>query len=469
MSMMKLSEAAVAVQSATGLQRADILIDAVSTDSRQIKAGELFVALTGENFDGHGFVVDVLARGAAAALVTPAYAESHPDPRLLVVDDTLAGLGALAAWWRQRFDIPVIGVVGSNGKTTVKGMCAAILSAHFGAEQVLATAGNLNNAIGLPTMVLRLHKAHRAAVFEIGMNHPGETAALAMVAQASIALLNNAQREHQEFMKTVHAVAVEHAALIDALPPQGVAVINADDEYADLWRQHASGRQLLGAGMDRDADVRGEFSPKALGGRLKLHTPWGLAELHLSVPGEHNARNACLAAAASLAGGASLDSVVTGLEGFSSVKGRLQHRQALSSAALIDDSYNANPDSVRVAIDVLAGIPGKRIFVMGDMGEVGDQAGQFHDEVGGYAKSHGIDQLLCLGEHSRATAANFGAGATHFDRVEPLIKALLPQLDAHTTVLVKGSRFMRMERVADAVCATGGGIEKSLKGNPDAA
>ena len=451
MSMLSIAEAASALSSQYDLALGDEAIAAVSTDSRRINAGDLFVALKGERFDGHDFVDEVLRLGAVAALVSSNYAARNSHPRLLVVDDPLLGLARLATHWRQKFSLPLIGVVGSNGKTTVKGMCAAILTAHFGEQHMLATSGNLNNEIGLPTMVLRLKDGIEAAVLEIGMNHPGETKVLAAVAQPTVALVNNAQREHQEFMKTVRAVAIEHAALIDALPADGIAVINADDDYADLWREHAGQRQVLSAGFADYADIVATFLSSGLGGSLSLRTPWGACEIALAVPGIHNARNAAMAAAGSLAIGIPLDAVVRGLENFSAVKGRLQKRQGRNGALVIDDSYNANPDSVRAAVDVLAAIPGKRILVIGDMAEVGEQAGQYHDEIGGYAKSHGIDLLFCLGQHARATAANFGSGAGHFENVDALTKSLMAELNQQTTVLIKGSRFMRMERVADAV------------------
>lgn len=451
MSMLRLFEVAHALGATPPAH--DAAIDAVSTDSRSIKAGELFIALKGERFDAHDYVAEVLLRGAAGAVVESDFAAAHPGQPLIGVADTRLALGALAAFWRARFTMPVIGVVGSNGKTTAKEMCAAILRAHFGADDVLATTGNLNNDIGLPIMALRLRAAHRAAVLEIGMNHPGETVALAAIAQATVALVNNAQREHQEFMQSVRAVAEEHALLIEALPPSGIAVFNADDEHAPLWRLRAGSRQAMGFGLDR-GEVRGHFTPGVLGGQLRLFSPWGEADTELQVPGMHNARNACGAAAACLAAGVSLSAVARGLTAFGGVKGRLQQRAGRKGARVIDDTYNANPDSMRAAIDVLAQLPGRRVFVMGDMGEVGDNSGQMHDEIGGYAKSHGIDRLLCLGEASRAAAYNFGAGGEHFDRIEDLIAAAECELGATTSFLIKGSRFMKMERVADALTET---------------
>ena len=424
----------------------------------------MFIALVGERFDAHDFLDDIAARGASAAIVSRKTDAAIPQ---LVVADTRLALGQLAQWWRSRFELPVIGVVGSNGKTTVKEMCAAILRAEYGDAAVLATAGNLNNDIGLPLMVLRLNAGHRVAVLEIGMNHPGETAQLAPIAAPTVAMINNAQREHQEFMKSVDAVAEEHALLLDVLNDEGIAVLNADDAHAAFWRERAGQRAVLDFGLGAGV-VRGHFSPAGFGGKLTLQGSWGEINIDLTVPGDHNARNACGAAAACLAAGVSTDAVARGLNAFRGVKGRLQRRDAPVGVLLIDDTYNANPDSMRAAIDVLAAIPGRRIFVMGDMGEVGDNAGQMHDEVGGYAKSHGIDRLLCLGDQARAAAANFGEGGEHFVTLEALQKALQKELQPDTTVLVKGSRFMRMERVTDAI-AHDAALPSPNQGKRDAA
>lgn len=437
-------------------------IEGVSTDTRTIASGELFIALKGEHFDGHDFVEAAAARGAAAALVAQDWAEGRQGGLpLLAVADTRLALGYLGAWWRARFDIPLVGVTGSNGKTTVKEMTAAILRAQAAIDgydpelAVLATAGNLNNDIGLPQMLLRLHASHRAAVIEMGMNHQGEIAYLTRLAQPTVALVNNAQRAHLAGLGGVAEVARAKGEIFDGLREGGTAVINADDAFCPLWREMNAGRRTLTFGLAQPAEVRGHAEPRALGSVLSIETPQGAAEATLRVPGLHNARNALAAAAAALAVGASLAAVSRGLTSFAGVKGRLQIRAASGGAVLIDDTYNANPDSVRAAIDVLASTPGRKILVLGDMGEIGGQAGQFHDEVGGYAKSQGVDQLFSLGEHSELAARNFGAGGQHFTGVEALLEALAPQLGADTVVLVKGSRFMRMERVADAVAADG--------------
>jgi UDP-N-acetylmuramoyl-tripeptide--D-alanyl-D-alanine ligase len=332
----------------------------------------------------------------------------------------------------------------------VKEMIAAILRAHFGDARVLATEGNLNNDIGLPLTLLRLRESHRAAVVELGMNHPGETAELAAIASPTVALVNNAQREHQEFMKDVAAVAREHADVFDALRSGGTAVINADDEFAPYWRGRLPGRRILDFGVERSAQFSGRRTP---GSWLEMHSPEGDASIDLRADGRHNVLNACAAAACALAAGASLDSVARGLAAFRPVSGRMQRLASRSGASLIDDSYNANPDSVRAAIDVLAAEPGTRFLLLGDMGEVGERGVEFHGEIGRYARERGIDRLYATGELCRAAVEAFGEGARLFAGVEDLIAAAHKDVVSNTAALVKGSRFMRMERVVQALAA----------------
>jgi len=443
-------------------QGADVDITSVGTDSRAVSPGMLFVALRGERFDGHDHVRGALAQGAAAALVSAAWAADHSALPLIAVVDTRVALGQLAAYWRSRFDIPLIGITGSNGKTTVKEMCAAILRRHLGAllgehgeNGVLATQGNFNNDIGLPLTLLKMHPGHRAAVIEMGMNHPGEIAYLTRLARPTVALVNNAQRAHLAGLGTLTDVARAKGEIFEGLAADGVAVINADDPHAPLWRELAAGRAVTSFGLGSSADVRGAWRPTAnnegFGGRLSLSTAAGSAAVELKLPGEHNARNALAAVAACLAAGVPLATAAAALADYTGIKGRLQRYAGRRGATVIDDTYNANPDSMRAAIDVLAAFPGKRIFVMGDMGEVGDAAAQVHDEIGGHAKSCGIDRLFALGELAADAAHNFGEGARHFENIDALTAALTPELDSATTVLVKGSRFMRMERVVDAI------------------
>jgi len=449
--MMRLSEAAKAL--AISPVGTDVAIRSVSTDTRTLTEGALFVALRGERFDGHDYVSTALARGAAAALVDADRIDASWNAPLLPVADTRRALGALARWWRGRFDIPLVTVTGSNGKTTVKEMTAAILRAHYGDEAVLATAGNYNNDIGLPLTLLRLRQTHRCAVIEIGMNHPGETAYLADIAQPTIALVNNAQREHQEFMRSVRDVAVEHAASIDALPADGIAVYNGDDEHAGVWRQAAGNRQVRDFGIDSQCAVHATPRLSNAGAEMEVHMPEGHTHISLRVAGLHNARNALAAAAAATAAGASLEAVKRGLESFEAVKGRLQFKPGRQGSRLIDDTYNANPDSVRVAIDVLAATDEPRVLVLGDMGEVGSDGPAFHQEIGLYAKRIGIEHLYAVGELSREAVRAFGEGAEHFDTMEALVARVRQHLPRRPCVLVKGSRFMRMERVVEQLQA----------------
>ena len=428
------------------LRGSNVRFTNVCTDSRTLKSGDLFVALRGERYDGHDFVAKAAAAGAVGALIDRAHAQAVTLP-VAAVDDTTIALGALAAHWRRQFVIPLVAVAGSNGKTTVKEMIAACLRAHFGDKAVLATRGNLNNHIGLPLTLLTLREAHRVGVVEVGMNHPGETAGLAKIAAPTIAVVNNAQREHQEFMRSVADVADEHASLIKALPADGVAVINADDAHAAVWRAAAGQRRVRDYGLTEKAAVSANCELRAASARLAVRTPEGAAELELPLAGEHNARNALAAIAAATAAGATLESCVRALSGFAAVKGRLQIKRSRHGALLIDDTYNANPDSVRAAIDVLARAPGRKLLVLGDMGEVGDQGSDFHIEIGAYARDRGIDALYALGELAAHTVRAFGEGGRHYAAIEALLVDVGAALGPQTAVLVKGSRFMQMERV----------------------
>ncbi|MCG2585326.1 UDP-N-acetylmuramoyl-tripeptide--D-alanyl-D-alanine ligase [Massilia sp. TS11] len=423
----------------------------VTTDSRTAGPGMLFVALRGEHFDGHHFIEQVGQKGVAAVVV-----EQLPAGCTLpaiVVPDTLQALGQIGKAWRRQHPIPLIGVCGSNGKTTVKEMIAAILAAAFGAEGRLATSGNLNNEIGVPLTVLRLAPHHRAAVVELGMNHPGEIARLSAIAEPTIGLVNNAQREHQEFMHTVEAVAIENGAVIAALPADGVAVFPGDEDFTPLWRNLATSRgqrRVITFGFDMHSNVSGAWVPQDFGSTLHIEikgvgAPRQL-RVQLAAAGLHNARNAMAATACALAAGISDEAIVRGLEAFAPVSGRLQRKQAACGATIIDDTYNANPDSVRAAIDVLAQANAPRILVLGDMGEVGEQGPQFHEEIAAYAQGKGIETVLCTGELARHMA---GHGARHYPQFDDLLAALDSQLGSKSdaTVLVKGSRFMKMERV----------------------
>lgn len=420
----------------------------VHTDTRSLQSGDLFVALKGERFDAHDFLDAARVSGAVAALASRGIAEAGLSG--LQVDDPLAALQALATAWRRRFTLPLVAVAGSNGKTTVTQMIASILRAAH-ADAALATAGNLNNHIGVPLTVLRLNAGHRAAVVELGMNHPGEIAELAAIAQPGVALVNNAQREHQEFMHTVEAVARENGAVIEALPADGCAVFPADDAYTPLWRGLAGARRGMTFALDTGADVKATAHWQIDHWQVGLDTPGGHIDFGLAIAGRHNVKNAAAAAAAALAAGIPLEAIRLGLTGFLPVKGRSQVRPLMvhgQPRTLIDDTYNANPDSVRAAIDVLAELPRPRWLVLGDMGEVGDQGPAFHAEIGAHARAQGIETVWCAGPLMRHAAD--AAQARHFAGVAELL-AVLDEAPPYASVLVKGSRFMKMEQVVAAL------------------
>jgi len=439
----------------------------VHTDTRSVAKGDLFVALQGDRFDANHLLLEAQAQGAAAVLCRAGLNERQLPPGLprIEVPDTQAALGQLARAWRQQFALPLIAVTGSNGKTTVTQMVASILQAHAPGDESLATQGNLNNEIGVPLTLLRLRAHHRFAVVELGMNHPGEIAALAALAQPTVALVNNAQREHLEFMHTVDAVAMENGAVLSALGHQGCAVFPLDDTYTGLWQRLAGERPMLGFGTGatgnavaiESADWReGAWVVKA---RANIGGKTTVLRYRLAIAGLHNVHNSLAAAACALAAGIPSTAVERGLEAFLPVKGR-SRAFALAlpqrTVTVVDDTYNANPDSVRAACEVLRDLPGPRLLVLGDMGEVGSQGPHFHAEAGSYAHSLGIERLLAVGELSQSAADSFaaaGGAAQHFATVDALCAALAPALDAAASVLVKGSRFMRMERAVVALQA----------------
>ncbi|MDE2326061.1 MAG: bifunctional UDP-N-acetylmuramoyl-L-alanyl-D-glutamate--2,6-diaminopimelate ligase MurE/UDP-N-acetylmuramoyl-tripeptide--D-alanyl-D-alanine ligase MurF [Betaproteobacteria bacterium] len=454
-----------------------IPISRVCTDTRSLRCGDMFVALRGERFDAHDFLSQAAAAGAVAVLAERGVAPSGLSG--VEVADSLQALGLLArAWRRQQGAMALAAVTGSNGKTTVTQMIAAILAAWLGEGGRLATQGNFNNEVGLPLTLLRLQPQHLAGVVELGMNHPGEVARLAAIAEPTVALVNNAQREHQEFMHTVEAVARENGSVLAALAPSGVAVYPATDSYAPLWQSLAAGRRLMrfalhakteappaaevsGWAEMADPSDRQAAANAEPGMRLHLRSPAGEARLRMQVMGAHNAHNALAAAAVALACGAPLDAVATGLEAFRPVAGRMQRsRLELPGGqiiTLIDDSYNANPDSVRAAIDALAALPGRRLLVLGDMGEVGTQGTAFHIEAGSHAAACRIDAVWAVGDLARhvADAAGQGGVAVRHAAHAETLAVDVAALHGFDAVLVKGSRFMRMERVVRALQALG--------------
>ncbi len=451
--MMRLFEAAAMLGVPFSGTDADVL--RVSTDSRSIQPGDLFIALRGERFDGGAFAAQALQQGAAGVVLD---ARQAPEIASAIrVEDTRLALGRLAAAWRQRFAIPVVAITGSNGKTTVKEMLAAILRVEAGSEAgVLHTEGNLNNDIGLPLMLLRLRDTHRFAVLEMGMNHAGEIDYLTRLARPDVAVVNNALSAHIGFLGSVENIARAKGEIFNGLTNAGIAVFNADDAHAWLWREFNAQRSIVDFGLRQPAAVRGRYQPSGFGSALTLSLPDADLDIALQVPGEHNAMNALAAAAAAFALDVSHRSIVAGLSDFGGVKGRLQRKPALHGATFIDDTYNANPDSVKAALAVLAQQSGTRLLVLGDMGELGADAAAMHAAIGRAARTAGVDRLLALGELSRETVAAFGAGAMHFERIEELLAELENALTPDTTVLVKGSRFMQMERVVKSFTEASG-------------
>lgn len=432
----------------------ETIVERINTDTRTIQPGDLFVALSGDQFDGNAFVQEAKAKGAVAVIAQHGLKEK--DVQGLEVSDTKIALGKIAANWRAQFALPLIAVTGSNGKTTVTQMLASILDAHARQES-LATVGNLNNDIGVPLTLLRLNEGHKIAVVELGMNHPGEIAYLANIAKPTVALVNNAQREHLEFMVTVEAVAHENGSVISALPADGVAVFPADDDYCKLWKKLAGNRKSLTFALSIDsntnaaADVYCSQADWNNGQwQVVAETPVGQISYSLSIAGRHNVKNSLAAIACAIAAKVSLKEIVQGLQAFRPVKGRSFTQQLTClgrDILLIDDTYNSNPDSMKVAIDSLSEMQAPRLIVMGDMGEVGEQGLTFHAQAGAYAKANKVEKLFTLGKLSAEAAKHF-SGAQHFHSIEELNDAVALELRTASSVLVKGSRFMKMERVS---------------------
>ena len=426
----------------------DVRFQRVVTDSRTVQAGDLFVALVGEKFDAHDFVPEVLAKGACALVSREVAAQGS----MVRVADTRLALGALAADWCARLDVKRIGITGSNGKTTVKEMVAAILRAHAGDAAVHATAGNFNNDIGLPLTLLGLTAAHRYAVIEMGMNHHGEIRYLTGLAKPQVALVNNALRAHAGHFSGTDDIARAKSEIFEGLAADGVAVLNADDAQLAIFDAAATGHAQLRFGLSAAANVTARDIQLGVGEcRFVLVCPQGEQAIQLPAAGEHNVRNALAAAAVALALDVPLAAIAAGLAAFAGVKGRLQLKQAACGATVIDDTYNANPDSMKAGIDVLAAYPAPRVFVMGQIGELGDTAPQLHAEVGAYARARGIEHLLCHGELARHAADAFGDGGEYDDDFTALQARVAALVTPASTVLVKGSRFMQMERVVAAL------------------
>lgn len=443
--MMLLSEAVSAMQAQ--LLGVDAMFSSVGTDSRNVTTGQLFVALKGEHFDGHDYAAQAIKQGAAAVLV------SHPNLGIepaIVVEDTYLALGKLAEYWREKFTIPLIAITGSNGKTTVKEMIIAILAVKTaGRDAIHATVGNLNNHIGLPLTLLNLRKSHQFSVLEMGMNHLGEIDYLTHIAKPTVVLINNAGTAHIGEVGSQDNIAKAKGEIFAGLNNTGVAVINADDDYAAYWKSLNTAKKIITFGLRNKADVNATYAEKNGLSQINLTTPQGSISFKLAVLGVHNISNALAASAVAFSLGVSNQDIAQGLSQFGAVKGRLQRKTGFNSALIIDDTYNANPDSMKAAINVLAQQVGEKILVLGDMGELGVDAKRMHKEIGIYAKAAGLTKLYCLGELSLEMAHGFGAGAENYATPAAIAESMKPLLNATTTVLIKGSRFMKMERVVD--------------------
>lgn len=440
----------------------DVTFTSVGADSRAIKAGQLFVALAGERFDGHAFVEEALAKGAAAVLINENSQPSTSSQPALIVADTYAALGQIAAYWRAQFSLPLIAVTGSAGKTTVKEMLASILQNACNPEHVLATEGNLNNHIGMPMTVLKLNAQHQYAVIEMGMNHRGEIAYLSEIAQPTIALINNAGSAHIGELGSLEAIAQAKGEIFTGLRSDGIAIINQDDRFAPLWEDLTQNYRHIRFGLHPSADVHATYTLAANHVDMHLYTPIGSIDLNLPAAGLHNVYNALAASSAALAAHVSLTAIKAGLEHYQGIKGRMQLKAGVNGAVVIDDTYNANPVAMKAAIDVLAAKAGRKYLILGDIGELGEQAATLHAEVGVYASRANIDGLFTLGDLSLAMTEAYNGHqetqqhalrAQHFTTLEALIAAVVPYLQADSTILVKGSRFMAMERVVDQLLA----------------
>ena len=442
---MRLSELTIATVLKPPTQ--DVEFEHLSIDTRTLQPGDVFVALLGDNFNGHHFLEDAKAKGAAAFVISE---NVETDLPVLKVSDTRLALGQIAALHRQQFDLPIVAITGSSGKTTVKEMIASILSQ---AGNVLATSGNFNNDIGVPLTLMRLSHAHDFAVIELGANHVGEIAYTTELVKPQVALINNVAPAHVEGFESVDGIASAKAEIYQGLPKDGTAIINADDNYAGFWREQITSKNILSFASLADADVKGRLLHADANGKCRfvLSCPLGECKINLPLPGCHNVMNALAAASACYAIGIPLEQIKAGLESVSPVKGRLQSYPGLQGASIIDDTYNANPGSVTAALNFLASLSGQGIFILGDMGELGADAESYHATVGEQAKQLGIHTFLTCGQLSSAATKAFGSGAMHFTNQADLMTYLKPLLNEKITCLVKGSRSAHMEDIVSAI------------------
>ena len=443
----------------SNFQGSDQPISGVSIDTRTLKNGELFIAIKGENFNGHEFLQAAQQKGAVAAMVSETVSTELP---CLKVDDTLGGLQLLSANWRDQFNLPVIAITGSNGKTTVKELVGSILSVAY--NNVLVTQGNLNNHIGVPLTLLRLNDTHQCAVIEMGMNHAGEISRLTGLTKPDVALVNNAMLAHVEAFDSVLDVAAAKSEIFQGLSTNGVAVLNADDPNYAFFKAQIGSTKCIDFGLKAKADVTARLNYRHEHVAVFAKTPVGNAEIKLNLLGQHNAMNALAATACALALNVDLDSIKQGLEQVMPVKGRLQPLKLPNDILVLNDTYNANPDSMKAGIDVLAQIPaGKKILVAADMGELGKQSQQLHQQIGDYAAAKQIDVFLSLGSLMTLGARAFGENGYNTLRINELIDRLSFELEKDCVILVKGSRSMRMERVVDALLSCDHSIGAATK------
>lgn len=428
------------------LRGTDCKFRGVSTDTRSLKPGELFVALQGPNFDGTKFIASAAASKAAGAVVSREVAADLPT---IVVDDTRAALGQLAAHWRRQVDATVIGITGSNGKTTLKELLAGCLSQS---AETIATYGNLNNEIGVPLMLLRIGAGHKFAIIEMGANHPGEIAYLTSLATPTVVAITNAAPAHLEGFGSVDGVARAKGEILTGTVTPEYAILNADDDYYDYWKSTAKSVDIVSFGLSADADVRAShIAATHVGSKFKLHTQDSVFSVELSLQGKHNVLNACAATAIARALGVSDSQIKTGLEAVQPFHGRLQPVRSASGAVLFDDSYNANPVSVQAAADFLASQQGESWLVLGDMAELGGDSELLHAHTGWIVREAGVTNVLATGDLSKHTVEAFGENGRWFNSIDDLIADLQKCIGEGDAVLVKGSRSMGMERVVDAL------------------
>jgi UDP-N-acetylmuramoyl-tripeptide--D-alanyl-D-alanine ligase len=427
----------------------DAVVRGVSTDSRSIARGQLFIALVGPNFNGHDFIAHAEQRGAVGVVVSE---ETKTSLNRIVVNDTKLALGQLANAWRGQFDIPLIAVTGSNGKTTVKEMMASILGTT---KTTLATQGNLNNDIGMPLTLLRLTNVHQAAVIEMGANHPGEIDYLSKLAKPNVAVITNAGPAHLEGFGSIEGVARAKGEIYAGLDSAGTAIINADDHYADYWRSLCQHLKVMTFGLSADADVSAKYQTSITHTELDMATPAGHIQVRLPLLGIHNVMNALAATAACLAAGVANLAIKQGLEKLQNVAGRLQLKKGKAGSRIIDDTYNANPASLRAALEVLHDLPGRHYLAIGDMGELGSDAEQLHRDAGKQARDTGVSRVYAIGKYAKYIAQSFGKdGQEYLDHLT-MASAINDSLSSDVTLLVKGSRLMQMEKVVNALLANG--------------